>query len=265
MTLAVALLVLLAGWLMATVPAGANGVAVALTPSTVQVDPGAAFDLDIFVIQAGASFNGFDAIVEWDPAALTPIFNAEGVLMTSACGNTFHRFRPGASADTIADVLLCSATSLTGPGQIYRLRFQASLTPQVTTVRFAPGLQFYDAGLYVPLDYVGSASVGIGMTPVSAGPPAAPAQLRLRVAPNPARGGTVFTVEADRAGPQSLRVMDARGRVVRRFDDRRAEPGVRTIAWDGRSQAGARVPPGVYLARLEVAGKAVWNRVMMLR
>ncbi len=262
---AVTLFVLATGLLVAGGAAGADGVTVALTPSRLQVDPGAVFEVDMTVIEAGALFNGFDAIIGWDPAALTPISHGEGSLMTNACGNTFHRFRPGAAADTIADVLLCSGVALTGPGQIYKLQFQASSTPQVTQVRLLPGLQFYDAGLYVPLAMAVDANIGIGVPPVGVGQQPAPRMLQLRVTPNPTRGKTVFTIEADRAGWQRLLVMDAKGRIVRRFADSVSTAGVRRVEWDGLDTAGKRAPAGVYLVTLEVAGRSVSSRVALVR
>ncbi len=261
------------GWAAAVLvtPAslGAQGVTVALSPSQ-QVAPGAEFDLYLQVTKAGSPFNGFDAVIGYNPSALTlvplsPVSQQEGSYMTGACGNTFHVFKPGASSDTITDVLLCNGVSLTGPGQIYRLHFRASTTAQVTVVRFLPGLQFYNAGIYVTPTTTTNAIIGIGMPPpVSVEDAGPPARLVLGAAPNPSPGGLVFTVESDRAGPETLTVFDVQGRVVRRFADRRSAAGVRTVAWDGRSDAGVRLAPGVYLARLESAGRAVWRRVTLV-
>ena len=147
---------------------GAPGVKVALLPAAQTVAPGAEFVLSLQVTRAGAPFNAFDAIVGYDPAALTlvpqtPIALQEGAYFGAACGTHFHRFQPGADRDTITDVLLCAATSVTGPGEIYRLRFRASNTAQLTTVRCLPGLQFYNAGLFANPDSSSDAIVGIGV------------------------------------------------------------------------------------------------------
>lgn len=250
--------------------AGAQGVHVAITPTTSQVAPGAFFDLDLQVTQAGSAFNGFDAVIGYDPAALTliplsPTSLQEGALMTGACGNRFHRFTPGTNSVTIADVLLCAGVSVTGPGQIYRLHFQASSTIQITHVTFQPGLQFYNAGLFVNPALSTDAVIGIGTPPVGVGPPEKVTGLSLRVAPNPAPGRTSFVLEVDRAGPVRTTVMDVRGRLVRRFDDSLATPGGRTVTWDGRDAAGRRLPAGVYLVTLEAGGRSVSTRVSLVR
>ena len=249
--------------------AGAQGVHVAIIPATSQVAPGATFDLELRVTEAGSAFNGFDAVIGYDPAALTliplsPLSQQEGTLMTGACGNRFHRFTPGSNSVTIADVLLCAGVSVTGPGQIYRLRFQASNTPQVTHVTFEPGLQFYNAGLFVNPAISTDGTVNIG-TSVGVDPPAGVARLALRVAPNPAPGRTSFVAEVDRAGPLRMSVTDVRGRLVRRFEDSLATPGMRTVAWDGRDTAGRRLPAGVYLVTLESGGRSVSSRVSLVR
>lgn len=258
---------LLAGALTVHASTDAQGVTVALLPSQ-QVAPGATFDLYVQVTEAGSVFNGFDAVVGFDPAALTfvPGSDAEGPYMTGACGNTFNVFQAGANSLTFTDVLLCAGVSLPGPGQLYKLSFQASMTPQVTEVGFLPGLQFYNAGLYVNPVNSSNVRIGIGMSP-NAGvvPSKSPTRLLLTAAPNPSPGALMFKAESDQAGPETLGVFDLQGRVVRRLEERRIEPGTHTIAWDGRNEAGAKLPPGVYLARLEVAERTVWTRITLLR
>ncbi len=250
--------------------ASAQGVHVGIIPASSQVAPGAIFDLELRITEAGSAINGFDAVIGYDPAALTliplsPTSLQQGTLMTGACGNLFHRFQTGPGNATITDVMLCADVSATGPGQIYRLRFQASNTPQVTQVRFLPGLQFYNAGLFVNPAISTDASIGIGMPPVSVGPTAAALGIGMRVVPNPARGGTSFVVEADRAGPLRISVVDLRGRLVRRYEDSLATAGERTLVWDGRDTAGRLLPAGVYMVTLEIGGRSVSSRISLVR
>src|SRR5262245_3824227 len=89
---------------LAAMPGAAHaaaGVKVALLPATLSVAPGAEFDLSMEVTRSGSNFNGFDAYVGWDPAALTfvplsPISQQEGTYFSSACSNRFHLFHAGA-------------------------------------------------------------------------------------------------------------------------------------------------------------------------
>ena len=70
----------------------------------------------------------------------------------------------------------------------------------------------------------------------------APADLGLRIVPNPSTGAVTF--RADGVGRASLVVFDAQGRRVAQVPLRDG-----TAAWDGRSN-GQRAAPGVYLAQL---------------
>ena len=261
---AVAILSLVGGAPLGHAAPAASGVTAALTP-TQQVAPGATFDVYLDVTEAGSLFNAFDATITYDPAALTYVAgsNQVGPYMTDACENTFSPFAAGFGVDTISVGLLCQGVFLTGPGRLYRMSFQASTTPQVTTLEFQK-LQFYNAGLYVNPAHSTHAVIGIGM-PVAVEPAGPPTRLSLAAAPNPSPGTLMFKAESNRAGRETLTVFDMQGRTVRRLADSTAGPGTQMIAWDGRYEAGAKVPPGVYLARLEVAGKAVWNRVTVLR
>ena len=246
-------------------PLQAAGVTVALLPTGQTVTLGAEFDLTLEVTQAGDLFNAFDAIVAWDPAALTfmPRSKAlqEGPYMSGACGNTFYISKAGTSTDTLSDVLLCNELFLPGPGTIFKLHFKASDTPQETAV-LLQGVKFYRAGIYVTPVHTSDAIIGIGV-PVGVGePPAAP--LALSVTPNPGRGPLRLVLGADRAGVQRLTVLDVQGRRVRRLADGWSPAGSRAVTWDGRDEAGGRLPAGIYLVTLDVAGRTTSQRVTLL-
>ena len=249
-------------------PLHADGVTAALLPTGQTVTPGAEFDLVLQCTETGALFNAFRAVVSWDPAALTfiplsPLSLQEGSYLKDACGSTFHVFRQGAIADTISDALLCNGIFLAGPGPLYRLRFRAADVPQVTSVRFL-GLQFYKAGIYVNPAHETGAVIGIGVpAPAGVGDPVVP-HLALSAAPNPSRGALRLVVDADRAGVQRLTVRDVQGRHVRRLTEGWSTAGPRIVAWDGRDDGGGRLPAGIYLVTLEVAGRATSQRVTLL-
>jgi len=266
--LAVALLLL-----ASPLAAGAQGIHLGVTPTSLNVNPGAQFDVDLSVTEAGSSFNGFDVVVSYDPLALTlvalsPTTLQQGCLMTggcsTACGTTFHRFSAAGDSASITDILLCNQISLTGPGQVYTLRFVASQTPQLTHVRIRRA-QFYDAGLYVNPMITEDAQIVIG-TPVGVGEHGVPSPVtRLRAVPNPGRGSMRFEIEASPSEGISIDVHDVSGRLVRHLS-RAGDGGTsRTLLWDGRDDSGARVPPGVYLVTLTAGGRAARARVALLR
>ena len=54
--------------------------------------------------------------------------------------------------------------------------------------------------------------------------------------------------------PVELTIYQLNGRIVRRLEERRADArGRYEMRWDGTDSSGGRVPPGIYLARLDIA------------
>ena len=253
---------------------GAGGarasVATALTPATQTVTPGTDFDLFFDVTAAGSSFNGYDLVVSYDPAALTflplaPTTAQQGCLMTggcsSACGNTFHVFAAAGDSLSVNNVTLCNGFSLTGPGHLYKLRFRASNVSQTTSVQIRRA-RFYNAGLFVTPVTTSGAAVGIGVN-VGVGdrPGANPGAWRAE--PNPASGRIEFRAEGDASGLVTGEVLDLQGRVLHRWSP--VWVGARgRLVWDGRDGNGARLPAGLYLVRLRRGAQVETTRVTLL-
>lgn len=108
-------------------------------------------------------------------------------------------------------------------------------------------------------------------SPAAVSPPERAPHLTVRAGPNPftrsvtiryalAGGSRVLAPNSGAApsilaafgrSPGLLSIHDASGRLVRVLGAAHASEGTGTVVWDGRSQGGARVPPGVYFGRLE--------------
>lgn len=256
---------------LARVPAAHAAVSVALMPADTAVAPGTSVELALEVTAAGSPFNGFEIVVGYDAAGLTfepldPIMLQQGCLMTggcsAACGTTFHLFEAAGDSLTITDILLCDQVSLTGPGRLYHLRFQASNTPQVTEVRIRSAT-FYDGGVFVGPVVTADAIVRIDA--VLAVDDAGPAGFTLRPEPNPARGPIHFSIGAPADGLQRLEAFDAGGRLVRRIESAWHPAGARRARWDGLDEAGRSVPPGVYVVVLRSGGETARARVAIVR
>jgi hypothetical protein len=89
---------------------------------------------------------------------------------------------------------------------------------------------------------------------------------RLEVSPNPILGSTAIELSNPRtAAEASLIVRDISGRRIARVWSGAAAHGVTRVTWDGRSESGAPVPPGIYLIDSSVGGVHLSRRVAVLR
>jgi len=83
--------------------------------------------------------------------------------------------------------------------------------------------------------------------------------------PNPTPGPSTLVFELPRSGDFRLEMFDAGGRLVRRFAAGERSSGIHTVQWDGRDDAGAQVPNGVYWARLGWSGGSASQRLSVVR
>ena len=243
-------------------------ITVSLTPVNQTVTPGTDFDLFVDVTSAGSAFNGYELVVEYDPAVLTllptaPTTLQQGCLMTGgcsgACGSTFHQFSFASDSLKVNNVLLCNQVALTGPGRLYKLRFHATTTPQATLVNIRR-MRCFDAGLLVTPVNTTNAVVGVGVN-VGVGdrPGGVP---RIHAEPNPSRGAVAFVTSGLNADVQGVDVLDLQGRVLRQLGPT-LQAGA-TLTWDGKDERGSRVPPGVYLARIRFQDRVQNLRIVLL-
>jgi hypothetical protein len=81
--------------------------------------------------------------------------------------------------------------------------------------------------------------------------------------PNPFNPATTIRFDLPRRERVRLAVYDTSGRLVRTLVDGVREPGVKSVAWDGRNGIGRPVASGVYFYRI-TAGEFVQTRKMLL-
>jgi glucose/arabinose dehydrogenase len=83
--------------------------------------------------------------------------------------------------------------------------------------------------------------------------------------PNPSRGALALALELPATSRVSMRILDIQGRELWAQPDRSYPAGRWTLRWEGRTTAGARVRPGVYLARVVVDGVVQTRRIAIVR
>jgi len=98
------------------------------------------------------------------------------------------------------------------------------------------------------------------------GPPGPPATYALGSAvPNPSASDSRIPFDLPRESPISLRLFDARGRLVRTLAREVRRAGSHSILWDGRDDAGGTVVPGVYFYQLRAGTFASTGRLVVVR
>jgi carboxypeptidase T len=100
--------------------------------------------------------------------------------------------------------------------------------------------------------------------PLAVGGDAAPALDFAAPSPNPASSIARFSFALPRRGDVKLDVLDLAGRHVRTLASGVLAAGHFTHGWDLNDEAGRRVFPGIYFARLEQSGHAVTRRLAVL-
>lgn len=88
--------------------------------------------------------------------------------------------------------------------------------------------------------------------------------LRLAVDPNPVAREAVLSFALERTEPVRIVLFDAQGRRRAVLVDDVRDAGEHRVAWDGRGAGGARLPGGLYFARIETPRASRTARVVVL-
>lgn len=126
-----------------------------LMPDPVYVPLGTDFSVDFTVDGTARQFNGYEALIRFDPALAHFRSVEEGSLMTQACVNRFRVLStPSDSTVDYVHVILCDGVSLDGPGTLSRYTFHADRRGIFELQMIIdPDRAFYDAGSYVAPDH----------------------------------------------------------------------------------------------------------------
>jgi hypothetical protein len=88
--------------------------------------------------------------------------------------------------------------------------------------------------------------------PTSAAPETIPAAMTAspKTIPNPSAGTSRVAFQTAAVGPDSVRLFDATGRLVRQLYDGPLPAGEFSLTWDGREDGGNPAPGGIYFAKV---------------
>ncbi len=91
------------------------------------------------------------------------------------------------------------------------------------------------------------------------------ATLALHASPNPVTRSSRLSYELASDGPVRVTIYDAAGRQVRSLWSGWQMAGSHVLAWDGRTDGGDVLGPGVYFARLDTERAADSKKLTVLR
>lgn len=137
---------ILLGGLVLTAQAG---VRTSIYPDPICALPGSDLQAFVWVDSAGSEFDGYEAVIRFDPAQLTFVSVDQESLMLDPPGNPWFWTEIGDSTVFISHVLLSGGVTITGPGALSSITFTASGSAPETGITF-DYIEFYHAGLYVP-------------------------------------------------------------------------------------------------------------------
>jgi hypothetical protein len=103
-----------------------------------------------------------------------------------------------------------------------------------------------------------------GETSTGGGGPAPGLPVLYGNSPNPFGSETSIGFATPSAGRVELGVYDLAGRLVATLVDRELPAGSHVAVWDGRDESGHGAPDGVYLVRLETAGRELCGRMILM-
>jgi hypothetical protein len=180
-----------------------------------------------------------DSVPALPLSASNPMVNSVLVAIQGAAGvpvlqvgwlDPINIWLPGSLVAVTADELVVRPASITGSCESVR---------EVTIG--AAGIQ----QLTLTDERVGSRLVGVppggsGNAPLALGP----------IAPNPLAAGASLHFSIPVGGRVTLELLDLQGRRIRTLVDGVVEAGVHSVDWNGATEEGVRVGPGVYFARL---------------
>jgi len=95
--------------------------------------------------------------------------------------------------------------------------------------------------------------------------PSVPKTLNFHVKPSLSHDKFDLTIELPSTSSATIRIYDASGRTVKRFDLGVLSAGVHRVAWNGTDEVGHMVGSGVYFVELDVGTKRLLRKAILMR
>jgi serine protease AprX len=216
--------------------AGADLDTIGAGDGDLRLEPGETADLHVTLANAGPFLlGGVTGTLTEDSPHVT-------VLDAAA---SFGDIGPSQTGDNGGDLWRVAVAPDAPPGHVVNFTIAASATGGCGAVAFSDTVESAVAGV----------DPGTGALPVLA---------LAAVTPDPANGAATFSFAIRDPGHVRLMLYDVRGRRVRTLLDGARTAGTHRVAWEGRDDRGAPAAAGIYLARLEGAGRSAQRKFAWL-
>jgi hypothetical protein len=85
----------------------------------------------------------------------------------------------------------------------------------------------------------------------------------LKAFPNPSQSDITFAIDLDAAGPVSLRILDAYGRIINRWPESVLAAGEHVFHWSPKDEAGIQLPAGIYHCILTTSKSRLHKTILL--
>ncbi|HZM17258.1 MAG TPA: right-handed parallel beta-helix repeat-containing protein [Candidatus Krumholzibacteria bacterium] len=180
-------------------------------------------------------------------------------------GHIVLRWRRNPEADVAFYAVYCDSSSGFAPSAA---NFVTSVASPDTTVDLGPPgtCDNYTVSAVDTDGYASGYAAKAQLSPPTDSPLPVAWRFRLQPSvPNPFNPTTTIRFELEHVAPVRLEIFDLTGRLVRTLLQGTQGAGAHGILWDGRDGRGERVPSGVYLLRLQSEGRALSQKLAVLK
>ncbi len=231
---------------------------VSLQPAVSHVAPDSVFKVFIHVDEEGSEFNGYDAVILWDPEILAFVSCQPESLF--AQHNQWWVPVVGDGQLSISHVIMQGGVFETGPGPLSSITFRADQLGDSPVV-FDLAV-FYRAGFPVEPVYTTDALVVVADPTSGVTHLEHPRGFGLHVQPNPFSGSAWIRAELESDAPVQLWLHDASGRSLGHLATEATGPAQWPIE---ALTGGSPLPAGVYFLTVRSGGMASTARAVRIR
>jgi len=83
--------------------------------------------------------------------------------------------------------------------------------------------------------------------------------------PNPFNPSTTIEYQIPKSGLVDISIFNIQGRLIKRLDNSIHQSGIQKIVWNGQDDFDKQVASGVYFCNVKFSGKAITNKLLLIK